>query len=201
MNWATSPSGSWGRDRNEQLGLACHRQHTAWVLDDLIPPTLSDPLAPMSGVVQTLLVNPQNGRRVDQSCAALGARSQEIALWPKRTEPWLPHRWRRRHLNPPPDEGCTHMPALAGAEIKISGISPQSILTATAANAAPPTIPLTSLGGIGRRFWYLNGQAIGVAQSRQVLNYALPQPGRYQLGVVDEAGNTDQLVFEVIGRY
>lgn len=194
------PTG-WSRDRTAQLGLACHRQRTAWVLDHQIPPTLGDPLAPMSGVVQTVLVNAENGRRVDQSCAGPGARPLGIALWPKRTEPWLPPGWRRSHLIPPPDESCSHMPALAGAEIKISGISPESILTATSVNAAPPTIPLTTLGGIGRRFWYLNGQSIAVAQNNQVVNYTISRPGRYQLAVVDEAGNMDQLVFEVIGRY
>jgi penicillin-binding protein 1C len=194
------PTG-WTRDRNEQLGLACHRQHSTWILDNQVPPTLRDPLAPLSGVVQTVLVNPENGRRVDQSCTSPGAHPLDIALWPKRAEPWLPPKWRWDHLIPPPDDGCPHMPALAGTDIKINGVSPESILTATSINAALPTIALKALGGIGRRFWYLNGRSIAVTENRQVANYAIPQPGQYQLAVVDEAGNTDKVVFEVMARF
>jgi penicillin-binding protein 1C len=194
------PTG-WTRDRNEELGLTCHQQHSAWILDNQVPPTLSDPLTPLSGIVQTVLVNPENGKRLDQACTRPDAQPLDIALWPKRTEPWLPPKWRRDHLIPPPDDGCPHMPALAGTDIKIDGLSPESILTATSLKAALPTITLKTLGGIGRRFWYLNGQSIAVTHNSQVANYPIPKPGQYQLAVVDEAGNTDQVVFEVIGRF
>lgn len=193
------PTG-WTRERNEQLGLACHQQHTAWILDHQVPPTLSDPLAPMSGTVQTLMVNPETGGRVDQTCAAANVQPMRLALWPKHLEPWLPLQWRRERLIPPPDDACPHMPGLAGTDIKIDGVLPDSILTATSVNARLPTVSLKTLGGIGRRFWYLNGASIAVTRDNQVVNYAVTQPGQYQLAVVDEAGNTDQVVFEVIGR-
>jgi penicillin-binding protein 1C len=194
------PTG-WTRQRTEQLGLACHQQHIAWILDNLVPPTLADPMTPMGGVFQTLMVNPKTRKRVDPSCSGGTARPIEIALWPKRLEPWLPSQWRRETLIPPPDEDCAHMPALAGTDIRIDGLSPDAVFTAASVNAGPPTIALKTLGGIGRRFWYLNGASIAVTRDSQVVNYAIPQPGQYQLAVVDEAGNTDQVVFEVVRRF
>lgn len=194
------PTG-WTRQRTEQLGLACHQQHTAWILDNQVPPTLADPLTPMGGAVQTLMVNPVSGKRVDQSCCGPDARPMDIALWPKRLEPWLPPKWRRETLIPPPDDACARMPALAGTDIRIDGLPPDAVLTATSAHAGPPTIPLKTLGGIGRRFWYLNGASIAVTRNNQIVNYAIPQPGQYQLAVVDEAGNTDQVVFEIVRRF
>jgi penicillin-binding protein 1C len=194
------PSG-WARDRNDRLGLDCHQQHTAWILDNQVPPTLADPLTPMNGVIQTLMVNPDSGKRVDQSCSGSSARPVSIALWPKRLEPWLPPKWRRDNLIPRPDDACPHMPGLAGTDIRIDGLPPDAVLTASAVNAGPPAIALKTLGGIGRRFWYLNGASIAVTRDRQVVHYAIPQSGRYQLAVVDEAGNTDQVVFEVVRRF
>ena len=53
---------------------------------------------------------------------------------------------------------------------------------------------------MGRQFWYLNGKSIAVIPSGQVAHYTIPQAERYQLAVVDEAGNADQIAFEVISR-
>jgi penicillin-binding protein 1C len=113
-------------------------------------------------------------------------------------EAWLPVKWRRDYLIPQPDDGCLHMPALTGTDIKISGVKPGAILTTSSDRSTLPTIILETIGGIGRQYWYLNGAPVADAQSGQSVNYRLKQFGRYQLAVVDEAGNTDRVAFKVI---
>ena len=193
------PSG-WTPARNLALGLACHERRKAWILGGAVPPTLGDPLAPDGGVVRTVMVNAKTGQRVDQTCVDADARPVRVALWPKRLEPWLPDKWRRAYLVPPPDPACPHMPGLVGADIRIDSLSQDAVLTTTWVEAGLPTIVLKTIGGMGRQFWYLNGKSIAVIPSGQVAHYTIPQAERYQLAVVDEAGNADQIAFEVISR-
>ena len=191
------PTG-WSKARCEQAGLACHQEKTAWVLNDQAPPTLSDPHSPLSGIVQTLTLNAKSGFRVDLTCSDGDVRPVQVALWPKSLEPWLPSEWRRHHLIPQPDERCVHMPAMAGTEIIIAGVKQAAVLTATSDSNHLPTLTLDALGGIGRRFWYLNGRPVAVTESGQIAHHTLSQSGRYQLAVVDEGGNSAQVSFDVI---
>jgi penicillin-binding protein 1C len=194
------PTG-WTKTRCEQLGLDCHQEQTAWVLNEQFPPTLSDPHAPMSGVVQTVMVNPETGKRVDPACTGIDPQPLRLALWPKSLEPWLPVQWRRQHLIPSPDQSCIHMPAMSGGDIIITGVKPDAVLSSTSDSSALPTIVLETLGGIGRQFWYLNGRPVAMTEKGRAVNHTLSRAGRYQLAVVDEAGNTDQVAFEVIQSY
>lgn len=194
------PTG-WTKGRCEQAGLACHQEKTAWVLNDQVPPTLGDPHTPLAGVVQTVTVHPQSGGRVDPSCSAGSARTVQLTLWPKALEPWLPSRWRRQHLIPQPDGRCAHMPAMAGTEITITGVQREAVLSSTSDSTRLPDLMLDALGGIGQRFWYLNGRPVAVTESGQTRHHPLSRAGRYQLAVVDEAGNTDQVSFEVIPNF
>lgn len=48
------------------------------------------------------------------------------------------------------------------------------------------------LGGVGKPFWFLNGQRL-----RWDGDQVLSKAGRYQLVVVDEAGNSDRVEFRL----
>ena len=154
----------------------------------------------MTGIVHTVMIVPRTGNRVDPSCSGPSVRSLQMALWPKSLEPWLPVKWRREHLIPQPDDGCFHMPALTGTDITISGVKPGAVLTTSSDRTTLPTIVLETIGGIGWQHWYLNGVPVAKAKYGQSVNYSLTQFGQYQLAVVDEVGNTDQVAFEVINQ-
>jgi penicillin-binding protein 1C len=191
------PSGL-SRSRCRELQVACHQEKRAWILDGRIPPTLPDPNSALSGAVQSLLIDPSSGRRVDQACAPGETRAVTLALWPKSVEPWLPLQWRRAALIPPPDARCPHVPNLSGGDIKIAAMAPNSKISRSPDRQSAPTIVLSALGGFGRRIWFLDGRPIAEGLEGQVVPYAINQPGRHQLAVADEAGNTDQLVFELL---
>ena len=78
------------------------------------------------------------------------------------------------------------MPAMAGAEIVITGVQPEAVLSATSDSTRLPTLMLDALGGMGRRFWYLNGRPIAATQIGRTTHHYLSKAGRYQLAVVDE---------------
>jgi penicillin-binding protein 1C len=187
-----------GRARCRELGSACHVEKRAWVLEGQIPPTLPEPHTGLRVQYQTVLVNPESGRRVDQRCAPAEVLSVGVTLWPKGLEPWLPAQWRRAALIPLPDERCTHMPALAGSEVKIAGLAPGTRLSPAPDRATPPVIALHAVGGLGRYSWFLNGRHVASADPGQLVQQVLTVAGRYQLSVVDEAGNTDQTIIEVL---
>ena len=184
--------------RCRELGLRCFEQKSAWVLNGQIPPTLPDPNTDLVGAVQTLLVDAGSGLRVDRSCAAGPTKTIRLALWPKSLEPWLPKSWRRETLLPAPDPACGHVPALAGAQIRITGLVPDSRLAPSPDREGLPSVTLGALGGLGQRHWFLDGGPVAVSAAGETVTLALETAGRHQLAVVDEAGNTDQVAFEVL---
>jgi penicillin-binding protein 1C len=191
------PTG-WTREQCQARGLACQQKRTAWLLDNQAPPTLPDPHVALSGVVQTIMVNPATGKRVDSRCSVAEAAPLSLALWPQSLDPWLPAKWRRSRVIPPPDNACSHMPAAAATDMQISGIITESVLAATSDAQAPPAILLETLGGIGSKTWYLNGRPVAVTRDGETPSHRLPGPGRFQLAVVDEVGHTDLVTFEVM---
>lgn len=184
--------------RSKTLGLNCYQKRNAWILNDQIPPTLPDPHTPLGDLALPILVNADSGLRVDRACNVSNIKLRKITLWPKAVEPWLPLSWRRESLIPPPDGTCGHMPGLTGSAIRISGLSADSLLANTSDSEKPPVVALDALGGVGRKYWYLNGRPIAVSKVDEVIHYPFQNSGQYQLAVVDEAGNTDMVKFEVI---
>ncbi len=47
-------------------------------------------------------------------------------------------------------------------------------------------LPLQTTGGVGRRWWFLNGEPLTAEGASAILN--LERPDSYQLVVMDEAG-------------
>lgn len=154
---------------------ACQRRLDAWLLEGRDPPTLSDPLdwqGPLRRVAYTA-----DGRLTRPGCAG-AMRTERRALWPLALEPWLPAARRRGQLLP---GGC------GGERVE----SPLRILTLAEGNRIRSqrfVLAPQALGGVGRPFWYLNGAPLRQSE-------VLTRPGRYQLLVVDEAGNSDRLEF------
>ena len=54
-----------------------------------------------------------------------------------------------------------------------------------------------ALGGSGRYWWFLNGVPLAERVSGQPFDQAFSRAGRYQLSVLDEAGQTARVEFEV----
>ncbi|WP_049818611.1 peptidoglycan glycosyltransferase PbpC [Pseudomonas poae] len=174
----------------------CRRQRFAWTLDNTAPPTLLALDQPLSvGLKETVWVNAR-GLRVDAQCP--GAVARDIALWPAPLEPWLPKAERRDARIPAADPDCPP-PALAAASpLSIVGVREGDQLRLPAASQQTLRLKLSALGGSGRRWWFLNGAPLGDSANQDSINASFDRLGRYQLSVLDEAGQTARLEFSVV---
>jgi penicillin-binding protein 1C len=174
----------------------CRRQRFAWTLDSTTPPTLLAADQPLGvGLRETLWVDGQ-GLRVSPQCP--GAQPREVALWPAPLEPWLPRVERREARLPPASTQCPPPALNSVTALSIVGVREGDRLRRPAASQASLRLTLTALGGDGRRWWFLNGTPLGDSGHQEALNTTLEQPGRYELSVLDESGQTARVEFSVV---
>ncbi len=174
----------------------CRRQRFAWTLDRTTPPTLLAADQPLGvGLRETIRVNPQ-GLRVGPQCA--DGQQREVALWPAPLEPWLPRVERREARMPAASTQCPPPPLNTLTPLSIVGVRDGDRLRRPAASQAVLRLALSALGGDGRRWWFINGAPIGNSAQPEVFNTPLKQPGRYELSVLDESGQTARVEFSVV---
>ncbi|AYF46625.1 penicillin-binding protein 1C [Pseudomonas fluorescens] len=174
----------------------CRRQRFAWTLDNTTPPTLQALDQPLSvGLMESVWVNAK-GLRVDADCP--GAVAKNIALWPAPLEPWLPRAERREARIPPADPDCPPPALAASSPLSIVGVREGDQLRLPAASQQALRLKLSALGGSGRRWWFLNGAPLGDSANQEFINASFEHLGRYQLSVLDEAGQTARLEFSVV---
>ena len=174
----------------------CRRQRFAWTLDNTTPPTLQALDQPLSvGLMENVWVNAK-GLRVDAHCP--GAEPKHIALWPAPLEPWLPRAERREARIPPADHDCPPPALAASSPLSIVGVREGDQLRLPAASQQALRLKLSALGGSGRRWWFLNGAPLGDSANQDFINASFEHLGRYQLSVLDEAGQTARIEFSVV---
>ncbi|MBN2978116.1 penicillin-binding protein 1C [Pseudomonas fluorescens] len=174
----------------------CRRQRFAWTLDNTTPPTLQALDQPLSvGLMDSVWVNAK-GLRVDAHCP--GAVARNIALWPAPLEPWLPRAERREARIPAADPDCPPPALAASSPLSIVGIREGDQLRLPAGSQQVLRLKLSALGGSGRRWWFLNGEPLGDSANQDFINTSFERLGRYQLSVLDEAGQTARLEFSVV---
>ena len=174
----------------------CRRQRFAWTLDNTTPPTLQALDQPLSvGLMESIWVNAK-GLRVDAHCP--GAEPKHIALWPAPLEPWLPRVERREARLPAADPECPPPALAASSPLSIVGVREGDQLRLPAASQQALRLKLSALGGSGRRWWFLNGAPLGDSANQDFINASFERLGRYQLSVLDEAGQTARLEFSVV---
>ncbi|WP_374105720.1 peptidoglycan glycosyltransferase PbpC [Pseudomonas sp. NKUCC02_KPG] len=174
----------------------CRRQRFAWTLDHTTPPTLLAADQPLGvGLKETIRVN-SRGLRVGAQCP--DAQVREVALWPAPLEPWLPRVERREVRLPDASRQCPPPPLSAVTPLSISGVREGDRLRRPAASQSLLRLALTTLGGEGRRWWFINGAPLGDSLPLEVFSTTLEHVGRYELSVLDESGQTARVEFSVV---
>lgn len=166
----------------------CHVQRSAWVLRDTIPPTLPDRLR-SKGLLEAAWFDPRTGQRTTPACQP-DARQREIARWPALLEAWLPPAQRANHGLVAWSPECPQASGIAS--VKLMGLRDGSRLRA-APGQKEVKVTLDAVGGSGRLYWLLDGQAVPGIQAdarRQAL--VLPS-GAHSIAIIDAAGHYDTL--------
>ena len=172
----------------------CRRQRFAWTLAGTTPPTLQARDQPLGlGLEEKIWLNPE-GLRVDASCP--GATAHSLALWPAPLEPWLPRRERRSARLPAADPACPPQNPPPAAPLSIVGVRDGDRLRRPVGSSEPLRLRLSTLGGSGKRWWFVDGQPVGESAAGGEINQPFSR-GRYQLSVLDESGQTARLEFRV----
>ncbi|MGQ4655572.1 penicillin-binding protein 1C [Aeromonas enteropelogenes] len=172
-----------GRRASATLPETCLQRQSVWLLEERDPPTLPDPLDWPSPLRQVALTD--QGKPTLARCRE-AAGSGWRALWPLSLEPWRAFGERRQALLA---GGCAGEAVRTGlqAPIRIVALGEGNLIRSERYRLQPRV-----LGGVGKPFWFLNGQRL-----RWDGDQVLSKTGRYQLVVVDEAGNSDRIEFRL----
>ncbi|MDR9890736.1 peptidoglycan glycosyltransferase PbpC [Pseudenterobacter timonensis] len=169
----------------------CRRRLATWLLDDSQPPTLLLPEQEgMRGIRFPVWLD-KEGQRVAADCP--GAVEKVVDVWPLPLEPWLPPQEKRVARLPAASPLCPPLENNA-APLMLTGIRDGAVLR-RAPGQSSLAIPVTTAGGEGQRWWFLNGQPI---EGNKSLLLQINKPGEYQLVVMDQTGQTAAVKFELL---
>ncbi|WP_163835490.1 penicillin-binding protein 1C [Spartinivicinus ruber] len=173
----------------------CYQTKRAFVLNDQVPPTLTNPEIIQNPLKLSVLINPTTGKRVSINCTKLPSKRQQVVLWPRELDPWLPKKWQRNQLLPSSDPNCKTVQPILANGVQINSIKDRTLIPA--ANASQISINLSANGGIGKHLWFINGQLIAETTPKQAFQYEFSKAGKYQISVVDSLGTTDMVAVKV----
>lgn len=171
----------------------CRRRLATWLLDDSQPPTLLLPEQEGINGIRFPVWLDDTGRRVAADCPQ--AREHTFIVWPRPLEPWLPSTERRSARLPVAPALCPPLQGSNAAPLMLSGIREGAVIRQLPGQENV-TLPVSTTGGKGHRWWFLNGEPVNSANNR--LSLLLNIAGRYQLVVIDESGQVAAVNFELM---
>ena len=180
------PLGHKEEDTPEAL---CHSTHTAWIVNDQVPPTESGgEVKSFTSNPVTLTLDANSGLRVTPYCASAQVIERKVALWPRALEPWLPERWRASHQIPALAPGCAQSAPLLLDELRIASVENGASYLLLDPDQ-PLALPLQALGGQGMISWFVNGRFVGDSEAGMHLLHYFSEQGEQELVAIDTLGN------------
>ncbi len=170
----------------------CRRRLATWLLDNSQPPTLLLPgQEGIRGIRFPVWLN-RAGQRVAADCP--DATEKELQVWPLPLEPWLPAGERRTARLPVAAKECPPRQQQNLLPLVLSGVREGAVIRHLPGQASV-SLPVQTTGGEGRRWWFLNGEALSEAGNSVTLQ--LEKAGAYQLVGMDESGQMVTVSFEL----
>jgi penicillin-binding protein 1C len=177
----------------------CHQKRKAWVLNDVIPPTLPERDATTwSPGVTHLRVDAKSGERLSAACARADAVEKDIARWPALAYPWLSRELRRRASLPPLAPGCEPDGLDALQPIRIDGVADRAAIARAPNSDKPPIVRLRALGANGDVLWLVNGRLEGETHGTGAFEYAFAEAGDQTITALAASGSYAQLQLRVL---
>ena len=177
----------------------CHRSFEAWIVEQTIPQTLTDPDKPQFGLNPLpYWINLDNGLRIGAQCQSAGIHRalRNVPVWPANLVPWLPPKWRLSQLLPPSSQHCASPLPNSGQHLAIKGIVDGSVYRHNGERFA--TVRLQAIGAMGAQHWYINGDFYKTVAADGHINYQFERLGKQQILVIDDNGFIAKAQVEVI---
>jgi penicillin-binding protein 1C len=141
-------------------------------------------------------VDDATGLRVTPGCrAGRSVRSHTVVKWPPSVRRWLGDQHLHQPEPPPLAEGCSEK--VAGAPPRI--VSPEAGAVAVLIPGMAPSeqeIPLEAEAGSATLHWFVDGARVGVGSADERVWWE-PAPGEHEVLVMDDAGRTARIHFQV----
>ena len=145
----------------------------------------------MTGTQYPLWVNTK-GQRVAADCP--DAHAETLIMWPLPLESWLPAAERRAARLPAASPTCPPLTSDAATPLLLTGVRDGGIIKRVPGQNRLP-LRLTSQGGEGPRWWFLNGEV--QSGHGDELTLEIDKADDYQVLVMDESGQTAVARFTV----
>jgi penicillin-binding protein 1C len=170
----------------------CHVKRSAWILNQTIPPTLSDRLR-VTSLLENVWIHPASQLRTQLSCHA-DAQVRQVARWPSLLEAWLPAN-KKIHIGLVPwHEDCEGLQS--GNGLKIMGL-PSGTRLRSIPGKRDIQLSLDAIGGSGKLYWLFDGQTMKYAKDTKRALFKISGSGQHSISVIDSAGNHDSVMFWV----
>ncbi|WMS85972.1 penicillin-binding protein 1C [Pleionea litopenaei] len=184
-----------GTLQSQQQSHWCYQTKTAWLIDNVAPPSIKDPFLTQWGSYLTQVDVDQEGHRVNPTCGVT-AKRHAIAVWPLAAEPWLPKAWHRDALLPKWAKTCTP----SGNDVRLKIVGLQSKTELYTSTEAPLLLNLDVLGAQGDVHWFHNGHWIGASTKPYKRALTISSVGPQRLTVMDARGLTETIEFQVLNQ-
>jgi penicillin-binding protein 1C len=177
----------------------CHQKRTAWVLNGVIPPTLSerDATSWSAGLLH-LRIDDASGARLGAGCTKERMHEADVARWPALAYPWLSRELRRRASLPPLASGCADDGLDASQPIRIEGLADNAAIARAPNSDKPASVRLRALGVGGDVLWLVNGRLEGQTHGAQAFEHAFGETGLQSVTALSTAGGYAQLQLRVL---
>lgn len=176
----------------------CDEKRTAWTINGKTPLTLMHTKENQEQDAKswlTIKVAKDTGLRVDLGCIE-ETEERLYPRWPTPLQNWINPKWKSYQRIPALDSRCDNGRALLPtAGVEIQGIEEGQRIKQHAITGQRPVLRAKVIGGQPDWFWFLNGEMLLNNSNR--ISFPLPRPGYYQLSVVDQSGQGDQIEFIV----
>ncbi len=178
----------------------CARKMKAWVLNDVIPPTLGDRRARLwSAGLQPLRVDASTGQRLSATCTKPHVeRKTAIARWPALASPWLSAAERKASSLPPLASDCEPDDLGSTAPMQIDGIADGAAVARAPNGTHPVRLALRALGAPGRVNWLVDGRLEGQTVGNAAFVHDYAEPGERTITAMAETGAWTQIRFRVL---
>ena len=172
----------------------CHKERQAYLLEEMAPPTINDPLSTgfTSGLL-TIQADKATGKRVLPNCWEGEIETQLYAVWPKILEPWIAIPYRRNSFLPKFSDKCAIIQS--HNQLEVTGIHNHATLYPIAASNEMPEVQLKLQGSSGENFWFVNG-ILKESSGNDIILSNL-KLGNYKVTVVDNSANYTEIEFSV----
>lgn len=176
----------------------CRQRHTAWVLDDALPPTFAErDLGAWASGLLSLRVN-DKGQRLSATCHGRHEHTMRLARWPALATPWLSVDDRASSVLPPLAPGCAADSLDVASPIRIAGLGNGATLRRAPNSDKPLHVTLSALGAQGSVKWLLDGRLQGTSEDAAPLTLTLQQTGHHTVTALVRSGAFSSLQLDVV---